>query len=242
MTAKKYISMTEEEINQLDKPNNYKQRERVGNNFVNIIYKMMVDGYDDETIYFYIRKIRGEVSPRSLREYIMAISKENFPNRKRANSLGGKDLVYPDDVTVIRRNSLLKFLLTIDLKKRKDKVIEENIEIIKDKYPIIIWVSDTFKQFHDVLMGKNPDKLDEFINQHEKSKISSFCSGLKKDIAPVKNAITSPVSSGFVEGNNNKFKLIKRIVYGRSGNVNLEKKCMLAFMSKSNDFHMSDLI
>ena len=184
MTAKKYISMTEEEINQLDKPNNYKQRERVGNGFVNIIYKMMVDGYDDETIYFYIRKIREEVSPRSLREYIMAISKENFPNRKRANSLGGKDLVYPDDVTVIRRNSLLKFLLTIDPKKGKDKLIEENIEIIKDKYPIIIWVSDTFKQFHDVLMGKNPDKLDEFINQHEKSKISSFCSGLKKGYRP----------------------------------------------------------
>lgn len=242
MTAKKYISMTEEEINQLDKPNNYKQRERVGNDFVNIIYKMMVDGYDDETIYFYIRKIREDVSPRSLREYIMAISKENFPNRKRANSLGGKDLVYPDDVTVIRRNSLLKFLLTIDPKKERDKVIEENIEIIKDKYPIIIWVADTFKQFHDVLMGDNPDKLDDFIKQHENSKISSFCSGLKKDIAPVKNAITSPVSSGFVEGNNNKFKLIKRIVYGRSGNVNLEKKCMLAFMSKSNDFHMSDLI
>ena len=242
MTAKKYISMTEEEINQLDKPNNYKQRERVGNDFINIIYKMMADGYDDETIYFYIRKIREEVSPRSLREYIMAISKENFPNRKRANSLGGKDLVYPDDVTVIKRNSLLKFLLTIDPKKGKDKVIEENIEIIKEKYPIIIWVSDTFKQFHDVLMGKTPDKLDEFINEHEKSKISSFCNGLKKDIAPIKNAISSPVSSGFVEGNNNKFKLIKRIVYGRSGNVNLEKKCMLAFMSKCNDFHISDLI
>ncbi|WP_368757173.1 transposase, partial [Enterococcus avium] len=37
------------------------------------------------------------------------------------------------------------------------------------------------------------------------------------------------ISSGFVEGNNNKFKLIKRIVYGRSGLVNLSKKCLLAF-------------
>ncbi|MEE1031858.1 MAG: transposase, partial [Ruminococcus sp.] len=43
-------------------------------------------------------------------------------------------------------------------------------------------------------------------------------------MAPVKNAISHPESSGFVEGNNNKFKLIKRIVYGRSGLVNLSKK------------------
>ena len=32
-------------------------------------------------------------------------------------------------------------------------------------------------------------------------------------------------SSGFVEGNNNKFKLLKRIVYGTIGLVNLAKKC-----------------
>ncbi|MCD8104733.1 MAG: transposase [Lachnospiraceae bacterium] len=66
--------------------------------------------------------------------------------------------------------------------------------------------------------------------------------GLKKDIAPVKNAISLDVSSGFVEGNNNKFKLIKRIVYGRSKIVNLTKKCKLAFLIKTDDFNLMDLI
>ena len=46
--------------------------------------------------------------------------------------------------------------------------------------------------------------------------ICDFCQSIKKDIAPVKNAISYNISSGFVEGNNNKFKLIKRIVYGKS--------------------------
>lgn len=72
--------------------------------------------------------------------------------------------------------------------------------------------------------------------------LASFCNGIKKDIAPVKNAISHPESSGFVEGNNNKFKLIKRIVYGRSGLVNLEKKCKLAFMPKTGKFSLQDLV
>lgn len=79
-------------------------------------------------------------------------------------------------------------------------------------------------------MGDSPDAVDEFITQYSNTKIGSFCEGLKKDIAPIKNAISLEVSSGFVEGNNNKFKLIKRIVYGRRGLVNLEKKCRLAFL------------
>ncbi len=66
--------------------------------------------------------------------------------------------------------------------------------------------------------------------------------GIKRDITPVKNAISLSVSSGFVEGNNNKFKVLKRIVYGRSGLVNLEKKCKLAFLPKNQDFSLSSLL
>lgn len=91
-------------------------------------------------------------------------------------------------------------------------------------------------------MGGDPGKVDGYINKYENSLISSFCNGLKKDIAPIKNAISLSVSSGFVEGNNNKFKLIKRIVYGRSKLVNLTKKCKLAFLIKTENFNLMDLI
>ncbi|MCI8683010.1 MAG: transposase [Lachnospiraceae bacterium] len=64
----------------------------------------------------------------------------------------------------------------------------------------------------------------------------------KKRYRPVKNAISLEVSSGFVEGSNNKFKPIKRIVYGRSKLVNLSKKCFLAFMPKVEGFELSKLI
>ncbi len=39
----------------------------------------------------------------------------------------------------------------------------------------------------------------------------------KKDIAPVRNAISSSISSGFVEGGNCRYKETKRLMFGRSG-------------------------
>lgn len=64
----------------------------------------------------------------------------------------------------------------------------------------------------------------------------------KKGYHPVKNAISFSISTGFIEGKNNKFKVLNRIVYGRSGLVNLEKKCKLAFLSKGQDFSLSALL
>lgn len=234
--------MTEEEISGLDNPKNYKNRKRAGNNFVNIIYKMMADGYDDEIIYQYLRKSGITTSRNTLFDYIRAISRENFPDRERIYGLKLTDTAYSDEVIVIKRTELLKYILTIDPKKRKDKTISENLEIIKDKFPIITRVADAFHEFHKVLMGDNPEALDAYIQKYENTEISSFCNGLKKDIIPVKNAITLDVSSGFVEGNNNKFKLIKRIVYGRSKLVNLTKKCKLAFAVKKDGFNLMELI
>ena len=60
---------------------------------------------------------------------------------------------------------------------------------------------------------------------YRESRVKGFIGGIEKDIALIKNAISLPNSSGFVEGNNNKFKLIKRILYGRSNFVDLFRKC-----------------
>lgn len=234
--------MAEDEINGMDAPRDYKTRKRAGNDFVNIIYKMMVDGYDDETIYQYLRKSGISTSRNTLYDYIRAISSENFPDRKRMYGMKLMDEKYPDDVIVIRRNELLKHILTIDPKKEKDTVISENLDLIKEKFPIAAWVADAFHEFHRILMGDEPEKIDKYIEKYADTELSSFCNGIKKDIAPVKNAISLDVSSGFVEGNNNKFKLIKRIVYGRSKLVNLTKKCKLAFLIKTDDFNLMDLI
>ena len=91
-------------------------------------------------------------------------------------------------------------------------------------------------------MGKDSDQLEIFIKEYEESPIKGFVVRIKKDIAPVKNAISYNESSGFVEGNNNKFKLIKRILYGRSHLVNLFKKCYVALQAKHKDFSLEKLL
>jgi len=235
--------MSESEIVALDSPTNYKKRNSTMNDWLNVIFKMMDDGHSNETIYFYILcQENFKESRKKLIDYIYIIGKNNFPDRTPFNGKYLMEWVMPPEVTVINRTDLLKYILTCNPKTKKDEIIDKYIEQIKDHYPIAVKVEKIFKEFHSILMGTDTSKLDEYLDKYEESEIKSFCNGIKKDITPVKNAISLSVSSGFVEGNNNKFKLLKRIVYGRSGLVNLGKKCKLAFLSKSKDFSITSLI
>ncbi|MDD6244528.1 MAG: transposase [bacterium] len=142
---------------------------------------------------------------------------------------------------IITRQELLKYLLTIDRNKVKNSKVEKNIELIYEKYPIAKKVQSLFKDFHDVMFSASPNNLDEFIKTYQDD-VTPFCNGLKKDIAPIKNAISYEINSGFVEGNNNKFKLIKRIVYGKSKLCNLLKRSYISFMSTLDDFDISTIV
>lgn len=235
--------MTEEDIACLENPTNYKKRASTMNAWLNVIYKMMADGCSNEVIYFYIKHQKEFNEPdRKLAQYIYIIGKNNFPDRVPFNAKTTMEWVLPSDVIVISRTDLLKYILTCNPKTKRDATIEKYIGQIKNTYPVVEKVERMFKEFHSLLMGKDETKLDEYLAKYEESEIKPFCNGIKKDITPVKNAISFSVSSGFVEGNNNKFKVLKCIVYGRSGLVNLEKKCKLAFLSKSPDFSLSVLL
>ena len=235
--------MTGEEIARLDHPGSYRKRKSSINEWLNVIYKMMADGCSNELIYFYIKNQKSfHDSSRKLEKYIYLIGKNNFPNRALFNAKTTMEWVMPPDVTVISRTDLLKYILTCNPRKQRDVMIEKYIDQIKTKYPVVEKVERMFQEFHALLMGKDETKLDEYLKKYRNSEIETFCNGLKKDIAPIKNAISLSISSGFVEGNNNKFKALKRIVYGRSGLVNLEKKCKLAFLPKCQDFSLSALL
>lgn len=152
------------------------------------------------------------------------------------------DTCYPEDVTVIKRDEILKHILTVNTRVKKNKSVEANIAMIKEHYPAVRWTEEAYHTFHSALMGKKPSKMDKFLEKYTDTSLNGFCECIKKDIAPVKNAVSMEISSGFVEGNNNKFKLIKRIVYGRAKLANLSKKCFLAFMPKVEGFELSNLI
>lgn len=213
------------------------------NDWLNIIFKMMDDGQSNETIYFYIRRQPCfHESKQKLGEYIYLIGKNNFPKRVPFNAKYLMEWVISPDIIVLKRTEILKYLLTCNPKVKKDEKVGMYIDVVKEKYPVAGRVESVFKEFHGTIMGDETNKLEEFLKKYEDSEIKTFCNGLKKDIAPVKNAISYSISSGFIEGNNNKFKLLKRVVYGRSGIFNLTKKCKLAFLPKNEEFSLSDLM
>lgn len=72
--------MSQEELEELDRPQNYKKRETSMNGWLNVIYKMMLDGHTNETIYFYIKEHPDFNEPeKKLQAYIYLIGKNNFP-------------------------------------------------------------------------------------------------------------------------------------------------------------------
>lgn len=241
-TAARYIQMTEDEIQRLDSVQTRMKRSTQADDYVNIIYKMQRDGYPDDIICHYVIRQGYKGNNSSLLRYMFNISRNNFTERKAFHPKHYMKWQYPADIIVIKRSSLLRYILTINPNKKKDETIGCYIDKIKEKYPVVEATEKMFSELHTVIMGKNPDAINGYIEKYGDTKIAGFCIGIKNDIAPVRNAISMDVSSGFVEGNNNKFKLIKRILYGRAGLVNLAKKCMLAFAVKNPDFSLQNLL
>lgn len=240
--AEKYINMTEEEILYLDSVQARNKRSTPADDFVNIIYKMQKDGYPDDVIYHYVIRQGYKGNTSTLWKHMYNMSKNNFPERKAKHPKHYLEKQYPSDVVVIKRGGLLRYILTRNPKKKRDKTISRYIDIIREKFPAVVMTEKMFSEFHEIVMGDDPDAIDGYIEKYRNTKIAGFCDGLTKDIVSVKNAISMEVSSGFVEGNNNKFKLIKRILYGRAGLVNLAKKCKVIFAAKDSEFTLDDLI
>ena len=239
-TAKKYIRMSGEEIRSMDHPRVYKARKKPTNDYVNIIYKMYADGIRPEVIFSYICKMGYCGSRSALDNQIVRILKNNFGVKLPMKWYLKRE--YPGDVTLIKRNELLKYITARNEKKTKSGNVEANMGLIETKYPIVTGLKEVYDAFHTLLMGDDPDKLTDFVEKYRDSEVKGFVEGIEKDIAPIKNAISFPYSSGFVEGNNNKFKLIKRILYGRSSLVNLFRKCYVPFLMNNIDFSLIGLL
>lgn len=208
-TTRKYLNMSADDIKALDNPTVYKKRFKpIGViNHINMIYKMIKDGYSVDTIYWYIKNKGFNGTKSQLEHAIHHIAKNNFGivlGRLKDN------YIYKTGSIVISRNNLLKEITSKNIKHEPNKIIQDNLNLIEEKYPIVKIVKEIFDDFYTSIMGDNPNKLDDFISRYETKKdktdesknyispIPSFINGLKKDITPAKNAISFPESSGFV--------------------------------------------
>ena len=86
-------------------------------------------------------------------------------------------------------------------------------------------------EFAKILTSRHGQRLDAWIAAADASDLQdlhSFTHGLKRDHDAVLAGLTLPYSSGAVEGNVNRLKMIKRQTYGRAGSALLRKRVLLA--------------
>lgn len=106
----------------------------------------------------------------------------------------------------------------------------EQFEYLLEQYPIIIMLKVCIHEFRMIFEKGYHSLLYSFIEKYKETSIkliSHFADSLEKDLEAVENAVSSPLSNGFVEGINSKLKMIKRTMYGRCSSKLLAAKLMV---------------
>lgn len=110
-----------------------------------------------------------------------------------------------------------------------DKLTDYHKRYIFNKYPILYKLGKCINEFREIFCVKNMPLLYLFIENYRDydiREISSFAKGLENDFEAVENAVASELSNGYVEGSNNKLKMVKRTMYGRCSRELLAAKLM----------------
>jgi transposase len=87
------------------------------------------------------------------------------------------------------------------------------------------------RAFAIMMTGRHGDRLDAWITtvEHDTlAPLAGFARNLRRDLDAVRNGLTLEHSSGAVEGNINRLKMIKRQMFGRAGLDLLRKRVLLA--------------
>ena len=117
------------------------------------------------------------------------------------------------DVHCIKKSDLLQYIWS-----DKELKLHDVVYIIR-KYPAVFEIIECVRDFRNIFIEKSAELLKQFAGRYSTSSIKSiksFASGLLIDYDAVKNSVVCDLSNGFVEGNNNKIKVIKRTMYGRA--------------------------
>lgn len=143
------------------------------------------------------------------------VAELDIPYMPRRNSAG-------IPVSHRRQKSVQHYVTKADFMKyvwSAKEIPATDIAYIVETYPHVLEIQQCIMDFRKIYREKSVALLEEFIERYAASSskpLSSFASGLRTDIDAVKNSVTSDLSNGFVEGINNKIKLIKRMMFGRA--------------------------
>jgi len=90
------------------------------------------------------------------------------------------------------------------------------VERLLSLSPALAMVRDLAQHFGALVRARSADEITPWLAQAGNSDLRSFAAGLHQDEQAVRAALTLPWSSGQVEGQVSRLKLIKRQGYGRA--------------------------
>jgi transposase len=108
---------------------------------------------------------------------------------------------------------------------------QASLASVRAQCPHLDALASHVTEFAKILTGWRGERLDAWISRasgDDQPDLRSFITGLKRDYQAVLNGLTLPYSSGRVEGNVNRIKMLKRQMYGRARFDLLRKRVLLA--------------
>jgi hypothetical protein len=97
---------------------------------------------------------------------------------------------------------------------RLSKAETVTVAVIAAGAPMLVEARDLIAAFHAMVRKRSPADLNPWLERAKASLVASFASGVVKDEAAVRAALTLPWSNGQTEGQITKLKLVKRQMYG----------------------------
>jgi transposase len=108
---------------------------------------------------------------------------------------------------------------------------QASLDALLDASPELAAVSARVREFAAIMTERRGQELEQWMAAAEATgepALKSFVTGLRADQDAVTAGLTLPWSSGSVEGNVNRIKMLKRQMYGRAGPSLLRLRVLLA--------------
>ncbi|MFD5067648.1 ISL3 family transposase [Streptomyces sp. NPDC058369] len=107
----------------------------------------------------------------------------------------------------------------------------DKLRRLRERDPDLDRLTGHVRSFAVMMTAHHGDRLEDWITGAEQDclvPLASFAHNLRRDFDAVRNGPSLPHSSGAVEGNINRLKMLKRQMFGRAGLDLLRKRVLLA--------------
>lgn len=208
------------EIKEPPDPQSWK-RSSILDEYKPIVIELVKKGNNKQYILEAIKKEGYRGSERTLRNFIKDLKDEKYNIYLLENP--------ENKAHKIQRKKMMTLIFCLP-EKLSDKQKEQLEKILEDK--TLNKLYRLVQSFRIIVKERRILELEAWIDSALSSEIkelSIFAQGLQSDIECIKNALIYPYSNGILEGNVNRLKMIKRMMYGRAGYRLLSKRILYSF-------------